>query len=170
MKRTGVDLLAGRALNKTLHPFMAAELGDDFNFNNSLRTGLLPLIVNSSHPQEVLNSYISLYLSEEVQTEGLVRNIGNFARFLEAISFSHGSILNISEIARDCHIGRKTVEGYIIILEDLLLSFTLPVFTKRAKRHLITHPKFYFFDAGVFRSIRPSGPIDSPNEIDGSAL
>jgi uncharacterized protein len=102
--------------------------------------------------------------------EGLVRNIGDFSRFLEAASFSHGSILNMTEVARDCQIGRKAVESYFSILEDLLLSFRLPVFTKRAKRHLSSHPKFYIFDAGVFRSIRPTGPLDKPQEIDGGAL
>lgn len=111
-----------------------------------------------------------LYIREEVQMEGLVRNIGNFSRFLEAVSFSHGSIFNISNVARECEIERKVVEGYVSILEDLLLSYRLPIFTKRAKRAVVSHPKFYFFDAGVFRSLRPSGPLDKPEEIEGSAL
>ena len=55
------------------------------------------------------------------------------------------------------------------LLEDLLLSFRIPVFTKRA-RHLSFHPKFYYFDPGVFRSVRPAGPTDSPQEIDGAAI
>ena len=33
-----------------------------------------------------------------------------------------------------------------------------------------THPKFFLFDAGVYRTIRPTGPLDSPEEIDGAAL
>jgi uncharacterized protein len=89
---------------------------------------------------------------------------------LESISFSHGNVLNVADVARDCEVSRKTVEGYIAILEDLLLSFTLPVFSKRAKRILIKHEKFYFFDAGVFRSLRPGGPLDNPHEIDGVCL
>jgi predicted AAA+ superfamily ATPase len=109
-------------------------------------------------------------LHEEVQTEGLVRNIGGFARFLEAISFSHANVLNISNVARECEIERKVVENYINITEDLLLAYRLPIFTKRAKRKVIAHPKFYFFDAGVFRSLRPSGPLDQPQEIEGAAL
>jgi predicted AAA+ superfamily ATPase len=109
-------------------------------------------------------------MNEEVKIESLVRNIGNFARFLEAISFSHGSVLNVSNVARECQVGQKTVEGYIDVLEDLLLSFKLPVFTKRAGRELSDHPKFYIFDAGVFRAIRPLGPLDKPSEIEGVAL
>lgn len=170
LKRAGVDLLAGRALLYTIHPFMAAELGQKFSFEEAIRNGLLPLVVASENPVEVLRSYAALYLREEVQMEGLVRNIGNFSRFLEAISFSHASILNISNVAQECGIERKTVEGYVEILEDILLSWRLFIFTKRAKRKLAGHPKFYLFDAGVFRSLRPQGPLDHPEEIEGQAL
>jgi predicted AAA+ superfamily ATPase len=170
LKRTGVDLLAGRAALKTMHPFMAAELGAGFDLDEDLKTGLLPVIRGSKNPEEALKSYTALYLKEEVQLEGLVRNIGAFARFLEVISFSHASLLNISNIARDCEIERKTVEGYISILEDLLLAFKLPVFSRKAKRQLSEHPKFYLFDAGVFQSLRPRGPLDHPQEIMGGAL
>ncbi|MFA5975717.1 MAG: AAA family ATPase [Elusimicrobiota bacterium] len=170
LKRTGADLLAGRALLQTLHPFLAAELGKRFDFERALQQGLLPLVWFASQPEETLKAYAALYLREEVQMEGLVRNIGHFSRFLEAISFSHASVLSVSNVARECEVERKVVEGYVGILEDLLLAFRLPVFTKRAKREMSTHPKFYFFDAGVFRSLRPKGPLDSPHEIDGHAL
>lgn len=170
LKRTGIDLLAGRAAYKTLHPFMASELGDDFNLESALEYGMVPLVVNSVNPVETLNAYVALYLNEEVKMEGLVRNIGDFSRFLEIISFSNASILNNTEIARESQVGRKAVESYISVLEDILLAHKLPVFTKRAKRHLISHPKFYFFDVGVYRTLRPSGPLDSPHEINGIAL
>jgi len=170
LKRAGVDLLAGRAIRKTLHPFMAAELGERFDLGESLKLGLLPLVLGAPDPAQTLSSYAALYVREEVQAEGLVRNIGSFSRFLEAVSFSHASVLNTSAVARDCHVNRKTVEGFIAILEDLLLGFRLPVFTKRAKRKLIRHPKFYFADTGIFRSLRAVGPLDAPEEIGGGAL
>jgi len=170
IKRAGVDLLAGRAVIYNLHPFMASELGSSFSFDRALRYGLLPLVWMSQNCEDVLGAYHGLYLKEEVHMEALVRNIGNFSRFLEAISFSHGSVLNISNVARECEVGRKTVEGYVDILKDLLLSFRVPIFKKRAKRALVEHPKFYFFETGVFRSIRPKGPLDRVEEIDGLAL
>ncbi|MFH2069010.1 MAG: AAA family ATPase [Candidatus Omnitrophota bacterium] len=170
LKRTGADLLAGRVIKKELHPFMAAELNTKFNLSSALKQGLLPLVTSAREAEDVLKTYAALYMREEVQMEGLVRNIGNFSRFLEAVSFSHGSVLNISNVARECEVERKVVEGYITIIEDLLLAFRLPVFAKRAKRAVVSHPKFYFFDAGVFRSLRPSGPLDKPEEIEGCAL
>ena len=62
------------------------------------------------------------------------------------------------------------MEGYLSVLEDLLLSCRIPVFAKKAQRTVVAHPKFFFFDAGVFRSLRLSGPLDRPQEIAGAAL
>jgi predicted AAA+ superfamily ATPase len=170
LRREGVDLLAGRALRRSLHPFLAAELGSLFRLETALTEGLVPLVWSAAQPRETLKSYVSLYLKEEVQNEGLVRQIGSFARFLEALSFSQAAVLNVSEVARECQVSRKTVEGYLEILDDILLSFRLPVFTRRAQRHLISHPKFFWFDAGVFHALRPAGPLDRPEEIAGAAL
>ncbi len=169
LRRGSTDLLAGRALVRELHPFMAAEL-PAFHLDRALEWGLLPLVVAATDPADVLAAYATLYLEQEVQAEGLVRSIGSFARFLEVVSFSHGSVLNVSNVARECQTNRKTVEGYLDILEDLLLAFRVPAFTRRAARQTTSHPKFFLFDTGVFRSLRPRGPLDRPEEIAGPAL
>ncbi|MCJ7603525.1 MAG: DUF4143 domain-containing protein [Desulfobulbaceae bacterium] len=148
----------------------AGELGSDFSLSNSLKFGHLPAIYSEPDPGDYLACYIRTYLREEVQQEGLTRNLQTFARFLEAASFSQASTLNITEIARECRANRKLVEEYFYILEDLLLAHRLPVFTKHAKRRMAAHPKFFLFDVGVYRAIRPKGPLDSPEEIDGTAL
>ncbi len=170
LKRVGANLLGGRALKRELHPFMAAELGTQFSLQKALREGLLPLIISSNNPADALQAYVSLYLHEEIQAERLVQNIENFSRFLEVVSFSHASILNVTNIARECEVKRKTLENYLGVLEDLLLAYQLPVFSKRAKRELVSHPKFYLFDAGVYHAIRPKSLLDHPEEIDGAAL
>ncbi len=169
IKKTGADLLAGRLHYYTMHPFMLSEVPYT-PLSKTLQTGLVPVIATSPEPEATLDAYITLYVREEVQQEGLVRNNGAFSRFLESISFSYGAQLNISNVAREAHIERKVVEGYVKILEDILLAFRLPVFTKKAKRAVVSHPKFYLYDCGVFRALRPEGPLDRPEEIDGAAL
>lgn len=170
LKGKGVNLLAGRALSRQMHPLTIQELGDDFSLPRMLASGGLPQAYTSPEPLDFLHSYVSAYLKEEVQQEGLVRNMSAFARFLEAASFSQGCPLNMAEVARDCAVNTKTVEGHFQILEDLLIAVRLPVFTRRAKRKTTQHPKFFFFDAGVFRAIRPQGPLDSASELNGPAL
>ncbi len=170
LRRRGVNLLAGRAVTRYLHPLTAPELGRDFDLGHALRHGCLPLACTLDGPQDYLESYAATYLREEVQQEGFARNIGAFSRFLEAASFSQGGVLNMASVARECSVSAKVVEDYFGILEDLLLAVRLPVFTRRAKRRLVAHPKFYFFDAGVFQAIRPRGPLDPPESIQGAAL
>ncbi len=171
LKRKGTNLLAGRALYYKMFPLTALELGSQFHVEKSLQYGHLPTLYSQSvDPKKYLTAYIQVYLREEVMQEGLTRNAGAFAKFLQAASFSQGSLVNTSEIARDTGIERKTVEEYFQILEDLLLAYRLPVFTKRAKRKTIAHAKFYYFDVGIYRNLRPMGPFDRPEEAEGPAL
>ncbi|MGO8854669.1 MAG: ATP-binding protein [Steroidobacteraceae bacterium] len=170
LRRQGVNLLGGRASQKLMYPYMAAELGKRFKLDTALQQGMLPVVWGADNPTAVLDAYNALYLHEEVQAEGLVRNIGAFARFLQAMSFSHATVLNLANVSREAQVSRKTVEGYLEILEDLLLGFRIDVFTRRAKRELAAHPKFYFFDTGVFRANRPAGPLDATTELDGAAI
>lgn len=167
LRRKGVNLLAGRALTLKMYPLTAIELGADFDLEKSLSYGHLPLAYLEPDPLKFLNSYVSTYLEEEVFQEGLTRNLSGFSRFLETASFSQGSVLNTAEISREALIDRKLAESYFKILEDLLIAYRLPVFTKKAKRRLITHPKFYFFDTGVYNAVKPSGPLDRPENNRG---
>jgi len=170
LRRAVGDLLGGRALVRQMGPFLASELGSLFVLEKALKVGMIPLIWQSTDPEERLRNYISLYLREEVQAEGLVRQVSDFARFLETASFSYGSLWSTADISRDSSVKRGTVDNYLQILEDLLLSFSISVFSRRAKRRVIAHPKFYFFDAGVYRALRPKGILDNESEMEGVAL
>lgn len=170
LRQKGVDLLAGRAVVRKMHPFTVAELERAFDLDRNLALGMVPLVISSQNPDRTLSGYIDIYLNQEIKAEGMVRRLDDFSRFLEVISFSHGQVLNVAAIARECAASRNTVESYISILEDLLIANRIPVFNRRAKRSLVSHEKFFFFDCGVFCSLRPKGPIDSQHELGGPAL
>jgi len=169
LREGGHNLLAGRALVRNMYPLTAVELGKDFNLKLALKRGMLPM-AQEKDELDYLESYVSVYLDQEVQREGLVRSLGDFYRFLEVASMSQGQQLNVSNVAREAGIGRTVIIGYFKILNDLLLSYSIPSFTKRAKRRLVSAPKFYFFDVGVYRTIRPVGPYDTTSEISGLCL
>lgn len=170
LRHKGVNLLGGRALTYAMHPLTACELGGAFDLERSLNFGQLPSAYTEQDPKKYLESYVRTYLEEEIRQEGLTRNLAAFSRFLETASFSQGSVLNISNVASECGVERKVVEHYFSILEELLIAYRIPVFTKRAKRRMAAHPKFYFFDTGVYRTLRPKGPLDMPEQIEGVAL
>ena len=170
LKREGVNLLAGRAEIEKFHPLVVEELGSDFDLRKALRSGLLPSIWANDPSPNYLKAYVLTYVDQEVKWEGLSRNIPEFNRFLQAASFSQGQPLNASKVSADCGVERRSVSNYFDILEDILVANRVSIFSRRAKRNLIKHDKFYFFDCGVFQTIRPKGPLDSENEINGATL
>ena len=164
LKAAGVNLLAGRALHKTMHPLTPAELGGDFDLEAALDTGTIPLVWVAGDRRAVLDSYVRLYLREEVRAEGLVRNLPGFARFLPIAALYHGQVVNISGIARDCGVARTTVQGYLDILEDTLLALRLSAFQPRLRVRERSHPKLYWVDPGLVRAVKKlHGPI-APEE------
>lgn len=160
LRKQGVNLLAGRALTLRMYPLTFIELKEQFDLPFYLSHGGLPSVWNHESPRDYLKSYTLTYLREEVQQEGLVRNLNAFTRFLEAATFSQSQILNMATVSRECGVQEKSVQQYFQILEDLFIAHRISVFNKKPKRKLVTHPKFYFFDCGVYESLRPKGILD----------
>jgi predicted AAA+ superfamily ATPase len=156
LKRAGVNLLGGRAVVRRMHPFLPEELGAEFDLESTLRTGLLPLVWDSVDRAERLEAYTHLYLKEEIQAEALVRNLPGFARFLPIAALFHGQVLNVSNIARDAGVARTTVEGYLDILDQTLLTFRLPAYQARLRVRERRLPKLYWTDPGLTRAVKRS--------------
>jgi predicted AAA+ superfamily ATPase len=125
-----------------------------------LQHGSIPLIWASADPTRTLESYVQLYLREEVKAEALVRNLPGFVRFLPIAGIAHAQVVNVSAIARDSGVARTTVDGYLEILEDTLLAFRLPAFEARLRVRERKHPKLYWVDPGLVRAVkRQLGPV-----------
>ena len=148
LKRKGYNTLGGRAYPVYLFPFVSAEI-PDFDLQHAVSYGMLPPHYLAKNPQHRLSAYIDVYLKEEIKEEALVRNLNAFQRFLEVAALTDGEIVNLNNIAQDCGVSANTVAGYFDILEDTLLGFRVPAYTKVAKRRLVQAPRFYYFDVGV---------------------
>ena len=109
-----------------MHPFVPEELGEQFDLEEIMRFGSLPIVWDSKAKQETLSAYAQLYFKEEIQAEALVRNLPGFARFLPIAALFHGQTVNVTNIAREAGVARTTVTGYLDILEETLLCFRLP--------------------------------------------
>lgn len=148
LKRKGYNTLGGRAFPVFLFPFVSAEL-NDFDLQHAVSYGMLPPHYLSKNPQRRLSAYIDVYLKEEIKEEALVRNLNAFQRFLEVAALTDGEIVNYNNIAQDCGVSANTVSCYFDILEDTLLGFRMPAYTKVMKRRLVQAPRFYYFDVGI---------------------
>jgi predicted AAA+ superfamily ATPase len=164
LKKAEVNLLAGRALFRSMHPFVPEELGDRFNLEEALRFGSLPVVWDSASKEETLAAYALLYLKEEIQAEALVRNLPGFARFLPLAALFHGQIINVTNIAREAGVARTTVAGYLDILEETLLCFRIPAYEAKLRVRERKLPKWYWCDPGMVRAMKHSTGAVSPEE------
>lgn len=156
LKQKGVNLLAGRAWVKHLHPFAAKELGDRFDLQFALEWGTLPkttLLSSADERAEFLRSYGLTYVRTEVQEEQWVKKLEPFRKFLPIAAQMNGKPLNHSSIARDVGVDTTTVQSYYEILEDTLLGFHLPAFSLSVRKQQRQASKFFFFDTGVKRAL-----------------
>jgi len=156
LRHGAANLLAGRAFTYSLYPLTVFELGTHFSLSSVLEYGTLPRIFNlekEAEKQEFLRSYTRTYLKEEIQVEQLVRKLYPFRDFLEIAAQSNGKIINFSSISKDIGVDDKTVKNYFSILEDTLLGFFLPAFSRSIRKQQQHSPKFYFFDLGVKRAL-----------------
>lgn len=165
LKRGGANLLAGRALLNHLYPLSVQELASDFHLESVLCWGTLPAVVNNQDKEvrtSILQTYVDVYLREEILEEQIVRSLDPFARFLEAAAQSNGSIVNFSKIAREASSDAKSIMRYFQILEDTLLGFFLEPYHRIIRKRQRVQSKFYFFDCGVKRALEGAGALRIP--------
>ncbi len=148
LKRKGTNTLGGRAYPVFFHPLVSAEL-PDLDIDRAVNYGMIPSHYLAKNPERRLSAYIDVYLKEEIKEESLVRNLLANQRFLEVAAISNGEILNNRNIAQECGVNASTVSSYFDILEDTLVGYRIPAYTKVVQRRLVQAPRFYFFDVGV---------------------
>lgn len=152
LRKSGVNLLAGRALTLKMFPFGLSEIRNVWSIQQALQWGTLPVVLkNSQLVQQALDAYVETYLKEEIKEEALVRNVGDFSRFLEVAGQMNAQVLNFENISRDVGKSGTTVNAWYQILIDTLLGSFLQPYRPGFKVREVGHPKFYFFDCGVAR-------------------
>jgi predicted AAA+ superfamily ATPase len=151
LKRGGANLLPGRIVLEHLDPLSVRELGTAFELERALRVGTLPgVYLDEAEGEDVLAAYAAVYLREEVQAEGLSKNLGAYARFLDVAAACSGQWINYSKLSSDAEIPKETVRRFYSILEETLLAVRVPPFRPRGSSRRVSHrDRFILFDVGV---------------------
>ena len=175
LKRGQANLLAGRAISYYLYPFSCFELGTKFRLRESLQFGTLPKLLELKSKKEkilFLESYVQNYLKEEILQEQIVRKVQPFKNFLEVAAQLNGQTINYSKFAREVNSDHKTIQNYFSILEDTLVGFFLPTYSRSVRKQQQKAPKFYLFDIGITRALNETLtlPIRSKTYIFGRAF
>lgn len=150
LRRGGANMLGGRARQTNLYPLVSAEI-PDFDLIKAVNQGMIPrhYLAKADKYWSMVQAYVAVYLREEIKAEALVRNLSTFTRFLEAAALTNGEMVNYSNIAQDCGIDSKTVAAYFSILEETLIGYMVPAYSKVVKRKVRQAPRFYYFDVSI---------------------
>lgn len=159
LKRGHANLLPGRVLTYHLGTIVSSELDYGMDSHWALSYGTLPEIVELSKTknralcEQLLRSYSSSYLREEIMAEALSRNIEGFSRFLMISATYSGKILDLNKLSREAMIPRVSAGRYFEVLEDTLIAKRCYPFRSRFFKKTVKHPKFFFFDIGVLNGL-----------------
>ena len=159
LKRSGVNLLAGRSFVNHLFPLTHLELGADFNLHQALEWGTLPkvtLLDSAREKAAFLRAYTTTYLKEEIWAEHIIDKLDPFRKFLPVCAQMSGEVLNFAAIAKDVGVHDKTIKSYYQILEDTLLGFALEPYHRSLRKRQKKAAKFFLFDTGVARALQGS--------------
>ena len=169
LRAGAANLLGGRAWEANLFPLVYPEI-PNFDLKRMLRFGSLPQVWFSEDPDEELSAYAQTYLREEIQAEGYVRKIPQFARFLRVAALSSGNIINFAAIGSDAGVAASTIREYFSILNDTLVGFTVEPWVLSKKRKAIQTAKFYFFDTGVTHTLAGTEALDRNSDLYGKSF
>ena len=156
LRKSDSNLLPGRVFNFKLGPIIAAEMNYQMDTIKALQWGTLPEVVaanDQKNSERLLKSYAANYLKEEIKAESLVRNLDSFSRFFHKSLECVGEFVDYSKFAKLTKISRHAIPRYFEILEDTLVGYRLLPWSDSYELDLVKHPKFYYFDCGVYNGM-----------------
>jgi len=164
LKRGGANLLPGRVINYSLGALALKELNYKLR-SEDLIYGFLPGVYtekNAAYKKDILSSYSASYINEEIKSEALVRDPPSFSRFLQLSPDFVSKYIDYSKLALRSKISRHQVPRYFEIFEDTMVGYRLYPDQKLIEKYeLIKHPKFYFFDVGVYNGLQKTFAFSS---------
>jgi predicted AAA+ superfamily ATPase len=153
--------MTGRKFTWHLYPLSAHEIASDTslvdyirNIDQRLIFGSYPDVINyaGSEPR-VLNELVTDYLFKDVFMLRDIRKPERIENLVKALAFQIGREVSNRELANSLQIDKETVERYIRLLEDNLIVFRLPSFSRNLRNELKRSKKIYFYDTGIRNAV-----------------
>ena len=150
--------LAGRTSLLTLAPFSTKELNASnllpATVNEMLYNGSFPRIYDKHiEPSDFYPSYIQTYIERDVRTLRNITDYSSFTRFIKLCAGRCSQILNVTALAEDAGITRKTAESWLSVLEASYIIYMMKPYYKNFGKRIIKNPKLYFYDTGLVSSL-----------------
>ena len=145
------------------------------DFNQQVRSLLLPRLVFGSYPEAYLTSDPSNYLTnlssdyllKDIFTASLVRSPEDVRRLLLQLASELGTTISIAQLATRLKLSRQTVQRYLELLEGIFVIFRLPAYYTNPIKEVTKGAKYYFWDTGVKNALQREWTVsESRSDID----
>lgn len=153
--------LTGRKWEYHLYPISYGEmvvhhglLEEKRLLTHRLVFGYYPDVINNAGKEkEILKQLSDSYLFKDILMWEQVKKPDKLVKLLQAIAFKIGSQVSYNELGQICGLDSKTVEKYIILLEQCYVIFRLGSFSRNLRNELKNSRKIYFYDNGIRNSL-----------------
>jgi len=150
--------LTGRKWEYKLFPISFAEMVAHHGFfeeysmlEQRLIYGYYPDVVmqKDDNMVEVLQELATSYLYKDVLKWENIQKSDRMIKLLQALAFQVGSQVSYTELGKICGLDAKTIEKYIVLLEQAFIIFRLNSFSRNQRNELKFSKKIYFYDNGI---------------------
>ena len=169
--KTG-ESLTGRKWEYKMYPFSFGEMVDEHGLLEEKRMiphrlifGYYPeVVMRLGEEREILRLLSDSYLYKDVLMSDQINKPDSLVKLLQALAFQVGSQVSCNELAQLCGLDSKTVEKYVVLLEQSYVIFRLNSLSRNLRNELKTSKKIYFYDNGIRNAL-----IANFNQIEGRA-
>ncbi len=164
--------LTGRKWEYKMFPFSFSEMVSYHGLLEEKRLiphrlvyGYYPeVVINQGNEIEILKHLSDSYLYKDILAWEQIQKPDKLLRLLQALAFQVGSQVSYNELGQVCGLDSKTVEKYIILLEQTYVVFRLGSFSRNLRNELKSSKKIYFYDNGIRNAV-----ITNFNQIESRA-
>lgn len=149
------DSLLDRMARVHLDPLDVLEVEGDEIDRLWLRGGLPASFLAADNKQSTAQrqAIIESLSERDLSTQGTRIAFGQRLKFLSALAYQHGALLNIGKLAADLKLHRETVERLLNLLVDLRVIRLLPPYAKQGSKRLVKTPRLYYRDSGLLHRL-----------------
>ena len=168
--------LTGRKFEYHLLPLSFAEMCAKHGLLEEKRAleqrmlyGSYPEIVSKPHDEQKLLSMLAgSYLYKDLLMLESIKKPQLLDKLIRAVALQIGSEVSTSEIAKLIGADNKTVDKYIDLLEKAYVIFTLPAFSRNARKEIRKSRKIFFYDLGIRNAVLGNFvPLSSRTDLGG---
>jgi uncharacterized protein len=124
------------------------------------------IVTNPGQEIERLKFLTDSYLYKDILIWESIQKPDKLTRLLQALAFQVGSQVSYNELGQICGLDSKTIEKYVLLLEQCYIIFRLNSFGRNLRNELTSSKKIYFYDNGIRNALTTNfNPLELRNDV-----